>query len=206
MLIFYILEKILYNKKRYKLFCLDFTFRKENQIMDLFKRICSDIREDVKKASNRDILSIEKETPRFITIFDYMDEVDRFYTINNPKYMDRKFLQDKLVITNSVKRSRKYHIDTTKMLDWLYKNLPKEMWMTLNKIVIINKDEDFDELYQKEDFSDLLEAHELPDDDNDLLGITWFSEDIVVISLKNIIKLVSCNLNILYNSKEMCNY
>ena len=31
-------------------------------------------------------------------------------------------------------------------------------------------------------------------------------EGIFKVSLKNIIKLVSCNLNILYNSKEMCNY
>ena len=158
----------------------------------LYKAIVKSVIEDVRKdRKNEEImLDIENISHREITVYDNLwDEDDpdgRTYTIANPDYMTKDVLRDKLIIPKSATNSP-YRVDADILIDWLYQYLPKPMWLTLNRIVLVYDEEaDWDELYDHSNIGTLLEIHNLPSDAQ--LGITWATDDIVVVSVAAIVE------------------
>ena len=155
--------------------------------MNLYKRIIKNIIDDYRqwqKDEDNDcytfeIVNLSREK---VSIFEDFD-VSRDYTINNPKFMDRNFLKSRLYVTKTAKKCP-LAIDEDKVVDWLFKYLPKHIYLTLEHIIIIyDEDEDFNEVSEKIN-SELLEEHDFPD--GRTLGITWLTANSVVVSLKAI--------------------
>ena len=146
---------------------------------EILFNIIEDVREERKGDGLLDIIHVSKKS------VEVMDDIDfsRTYEIYNPDYMDLNFINDRVIISKSVQDS-KFPINRQVLCEWIYKNIPKYIYMNLQKIIFVyDNDEDYDELTSLID-EDILETNSLPFEN--ILGIEWHSDDIVVVSVKNI--------------------
>ena len=149
---------------------------------DDFKRIVSEIHSDVD--SHPDEIFIVDEDDTHITVSDII-EFERNYCITDTDAITKEWLKEKIIITPSAKK----RINKENITDWIFNKIPKETYQTLNRLVFISNDEkDFDYLCElkNEDFDDLLQIHNLPDDNQ--LGINWSADCYVIIHVGNIVK------------------
>ncbi len=61
--------------------------------MNLFKQICNSIEKEAQSTADKeDYITIEDKNDVSITVFDFMDveETNRFFTIRNPKHINRE--------------------------------------------------------------------------------------------------------------------
>lgn len=155
---------------------------------ELFRNMVRDILDDAKQAKEAgDDLFVEKISHKEISVFDMMDgETEELrYTIRNPEFMTRNWLESKLIITKSARKKKL--INENAIVNWLFSYLPKEMYLTLQQLIFVYNDEkDVDELYADERVGELLEIHDLSR--QGCLGITWKSECIIVVHLGNILR------------------
>ena len=155
--------------------------------MNLFKQICNSIEKEAQSTADKeDYITIEDKNDVSITVFDFMDveETNRFFTIRNPKHINREYLDSILRISDCVKDSS-VDLDREKMLDYLDKEVDKDMLMTVQRIVFVTGDEeDEDSLYKDKLISEAqFEAgHDLPFDN--LYGVRWWDYDVVVTNIK----------------------
>ena len=152
--------------------------------------IIQDVRQERKLNPEEPMLEIQEVSHEAITVFDMLwsenDPDGRFYTIANPDSLSEKVLMNKLIVPHSASNSA-YKVDSEALIHWLYESLPKEMWMTLNKIILVYDDEaDFEELYNRNDIGELLGLHDLTKDG--CCGLTWATEDIVVVDVQHIVR------------------
>ena len=152
--------------------------------MNLFERIKSSIKEDV--SLDEDLIQILEETDSKICVYDDFDGYGREYTITNPLTINENWIKEKIIITKSVSKTG-YIINTDLITKWLLENLDKNMYLTLENIVIMNdSEEDFDELpLIDEKFSELLEVNNLPDEN--LVGLMWYYYQIVFVNIGTIV-------------------
>ena len=152
----------------------------------LYKKILSNIIEDVKeerkKGKGNELLDIIHVSRKSVEVMDDID-YSRTYEIHNPDYMNLDFVKDRVIITKTVQESN-YPINKEVLCDWIYKKIPKYIYMNLQKIIFVyDNDEDYEELSNLID-EDILETNSLPDEET--LGVEWHSDDIVIVSVKNI--------------------
>lgn len=153
--------------------------------MDLYREIVRTIIEQARryKKSERiedlcDITQVSHKSISWEEMYDY--PYSEYCTLHNPKYMKKDFLTKRIFFTEEAKKLE-YSVNVSKLVDWLYANLPKEMYMTLEKLVFCTgSEEELDNLYEDNYFRELLEEHDLPIDG---LGITWHSAHIVCVNL-----------------------
>lgn len=150
-----------------------------------------------------DVISIEEETESSIFVHDLEDGIfDKYYRICDTAIMDKDWLLKRVIITPSLAKASEQGKDLWSVptpfeevygviSDFVMSCIPKETYRTLNRLVLMYDDEqDFDYLQEVpigdyiEDFDYLLDAHDLPSEHG--VGITWTSDCITVIHVKNI--------------------
>ena len=110
------------------------------------------------------------------------------YEITNKVYIDADWLYERIIFTPTA--SIAAHTMKQRLVNWLIDNVPKDTYMALHKLIFIyDIDKDFDWLTEDQEMVDLLECHELPDDN--LLGINWATDFCAVINIKSIINTVN---------------
>lgn len=151
----------------------------------MFQKIKNDIKKDIMNGKNIKIL---QDTKKEIVCYTTKDYFDHFFQIKNPKCITEKWLKDNIIVTPDIES----FIHTDHLAHWMITCVPKTMYLTLQKIIIIGDDENaFDYLSQKDEtilhteLRSLLEEHDLPNENQ--FGIAWTNNDIIIVSLKNII-------------------
>ena len=171
---------------------------KENNLFkDIVKKIISDVkkvREEELDCDSGEFIELYSVSHKNVEVMDMTDyPFSNVLTIHNPKYMDKEFLRKRIQFTKSASNySGEFKINQEKLLDWLYRNIPKHIYMSLERIVITNDSEkDFDELYEDDFMRDVfLAGHDLPDEDGHCFGINFTEFSILAISIKAIEKSV----------------
>lgn len=137
------------------------------------RSIINDVREEYD-------IEIEEVSHKAISVYDDIDGYSHRYTIHNVKYMDRKFIEDRLLITKSAENL----VNREAIISYVEK-LPKYIYCNLDKIIIINdgEDDDFEEV-ESVIGRDVLEMHDFPYEGQ--LGIMWSLANMVVISMDSI--------------------
>jgi hypothetical protein len=152
--------------------------------MMTLEMIKKSIEDDIKNGLEVEILAESNDS---IVVYDNADIMDRDYEIKNPNILTKDWLKEHTIITPSVNElPQKINVD--KMIDWVYENIDKDMYLTLERIIICNDEEkDFDYLrdYNDELYSQ-LECNDLPSENQ--LGIMWYDASIVVVNFGTIIK------------------
>lgn len=142
------------------------------------------VKNEVKKAMKDEVCDIISQTDKVIHVFD--DDYEKEFYLHNPKSMNVPWLKKKIVLTSSAKKSP-FVPDVNLLASWLINHFDKKYYLNLNHMIFIYDDEaDFDELYGKEEFVEMLDCHNFPEEHQ--LGIYWNEHDTVVISLKNILQ------------------
>lgn len=140
----------------------------------------------MKTEGHDEYVKILKNTQNGITVYDQMEyPFDRTYTITHPKKMTQKWLADRIIVTPS---ANKFNLHTENVIKWIHKNLLKCFYCTLNYIVFLGDDEKAEFNYLQsynEFFSRAVIEHDLPRV-VEQLGVNWFSDACVIISLGNI--------------------
>ena len=153
--------------------------------MDLYKQILKNFvshYRNLQKEDNDYILKAITLNHKKIKIFENFG-MTRVYTIYNPKYITKNFLKERLIITKTAKECFR-EINKEQIINWLYENLPKYMYMTLQNIFIIcDEEKDYKELFPKVNADILLECDFVQEN---LLGVNWWANSTIIVYLKAI--------------------
>lgn len=175
---------------------------------DEFKKILEDIKTDAQEENPEELdyetgVLIYDETDTYISVGVFDDGDEHRFRITDPEAIDLNWLASRIVVTpgaaalhyeihSDIADCEVNYISTESILNWVFDNIPKECYQTLNRLVLTtDSEEDFNYLYDLKipegfsDFNDLLEIHSLPDEH--CIGISWADDDVIVIDVGHII-------------------
>jgi len=148
------------------------------------KELFDFVKNEVNKAIKDEVCEVISQTDKVIHVFD--DDCEKEFHLYNPRSMNASWLKKKIILTDSAKKCS-FVPNINVLANWLIANFDKKYYLNLNHIIFIYDDEtDFDELYEKEEFAEMLDGHNFPSENQ--LGIYWNEYDTVVISIGNILR------------------
>ena len=95
------------------------------------------VRNDIKSAEGTDkegLLCMEQETSDAVFLYDDMDGMNRSYSITDPDSINAAWIADRMIVTDSAQDA--CQIDTEILAEWLAQHTDKNLFLTLESIVL----------------------------------------------------------------------
>lgn len=154
----------------------------------LFEEIRKNIREDNDNISDDEMFHICEDNNEKISVIDNMEQDLRFYTITNPDRINKGWLEERLIITESA-NTLPYVIAKNRFIEWMLDTVDKSQYMDLEKIIFVNDiEKDANELIKIDpELKDILMENDLPDEG--CMGIMWYFHQIIIVNIREVIRV-----------------
>ena len=169
--------------------------KSKNEYNEIFSEVVKSVIHDEKaSAGKRKHLKILEESADYVYVYDNIDYNARCYTLKNPANIDKKYIKNLCCFTPTLQKLP-YVPKENIIVEWLDKNLDKNMLMAVNGIVFMNEVADAEFIknwankhLHKEQMR-YFKIENLPYGKTE--GISWFRNGLVFVNCGSIMKNIA---------------